>query len=49
MSFENQKPTVVEAEVAATENILKEELSVVELEERLEMTAATDDVIIDVC
>ena len=45
--LENQNPAV-EVEVIATDSILKEELSIVALEERLEM-AATGDTIIDIC
>ena len=48
MSFENQKPEVAEDQVATTEANFSEELSAVELEERLEMAAAADP-IIDIC
>ena len=51
MLVENQN-SVVEAsvEVITTDSILKEELSIVALEERLEMATATpSDVIIDIC
>ena len=48
MSFEKQTPAV-ETEAINTENVLKEELSVVELEERLEMAASVEGDIIVNC
>ena len=50
MLVETQNLVVEAVEVITTDSILKEELSIVALEERLEMATATpSDVIIDIC
>ena len=47
--FKNQKSEAAEALAAAIEDSLQEELSIIELEERLEMIAASDEAVVDFC